>query len=128
MAYYLTMGTVGTVATNTYTALSTTADGGSTTNFSVPLDTSRVSRLGFNLTISGAQILNTGNCAFVKLSGAALVDGDQEFCLGGTTSDETGTSVTGELTNIPATWQPVNVRLKPGNTFSVSGSYNGTDS
>ena len=65
---------------------------------------------------------------FLKLSGAALIDGDQELVVAATMSDETGSSVTGEFSVVPALWQTCNIGVKPGNVLNLFGSYNGTDS
>ena len=72
--------------------------------------------------------IDTGNVVFLKLSGAGLVDGDQELVVGGGVADETSTSVTSDTAYLPATYQRCFIRVKPGNDVYCSASYNGTDS
>lgn len=128
MPYYVTVGAVGTAATNTAAALTTGPDGGTVAAVRIPSGVSRISMIGSAITISAAQILDTGNVMFVELSGAGLVDGTQQLVIGATKTDETGTSVTGEFTEIPALYQRTNIRVVPGNDITLSGFYNGTDS
>src|SRR5712692_220615 len=115
MAYYFTVGVEGTAATNTYTALNTGIDNATVTAVRVPSGTSAITMLGSAFTPTTTWTVNTGNVTFVKLSGAGLVDGDQEICIGGGLADETGASVTKEITYSPALYQRCNIRVKPGN-------------
>ena len=128
MAYYFTVGVEGTAATNTYTALNTGIDNATVTAVRIPSGTSAITMVGGAYSVSTTWTIDTGNVVFVKLSGAGLVDGDQELVIGGGVADETGTSVTSDTAYLPATYQRCNIRVKPGNDVYCSASYNGTDS
>ena len=128
MAYYITIGAVGTAATNTAAALTTGPDGATVSNVTIPQGVSRISMIGSSITVGGAQIADTGNVLSLQLNGNGLLDGTQELVVGATMSDETGTSVTGAMTAIPALYQRTNIFVIPGNTITLNGFYNGTDS
>src|SRR5438309_4150352 len=105
MAYYFTVGVEGTAATNTYTALNTGIDNSTVTAVRIPSGTSAITMLGGSFTALTTWTIDTGNCVFVKLSGAGLVDGDQELVLSGGIADETGTAVTSDTQFVPAAYQ-----------------------
>jgi len=128
MAYYFTVGVEGTAATNTYTAMNTGIDNATVTAIRIPSGTQAITMIGGAFVATTTWTVNTGNVIFIKLSGAGVVDGDQELVIGCGVADETGTSVTQDTAYVPATYQRCNIRVKPGNDVYVSASYNGTDS
>lgn len=115
-----------TQATNTFAAVQTLPDGGTLSSIKVPPDMKKISVLGSAVTHDGAATVDTGNNFVVQLSGTGLVDGIQEFLVGALASQETGTSVTGTLSALPASYRMVDVNLKPGEVV-VSAAYTGTD-
>lgn len=124
--YYVTVGDSMTQAANTFAAVQTLPDGGTLSSIKVPPDMKKISVLGVALTHDVAATIDTGNNFTVQLSGTGLVDGIQEFNVGALMSQETGTSVTGDLTAEPANYRAVDVNVKPGEIV-VSAAYDGTD-
>ena len=115
-----------TQAANTFAAVQTLPDGGTLSSIKVPPGMKKISILGVALSHDGAATIDTGNNFTLQLSGTGLVDGIQEFNVGALMSQETGTSVTGSLTQEPANYRKVDVAVKPGE-ITVSAAYDGTD-
>jgi len=124
--YYVTVGDSMTQAANAFVAVSTLPDGGTLSSIKVPPGMKKISVLGSALTHDGAATIDTGNNFTVQLSGTGLVDGIQEFNIGALASQETGTSVTGDLDHRPAIYRAVDVNVKPGEIV-VSAAFDGTD-
>ena len=124
--YYVTVGDAMTQAANTFAAVQTLPDGGTLSSIKVPPDMKKISVLGCAITHDGAATVDTGNNFTIQLAGTGLVDGIQEFNAGALMSQETGTSVTGDLTAEPATYRPIDVNVKPGE-ITVAAAFDGTD-
>ena len=124
--YYVTVADSMTQAANTFTAVQTLPDGATLNSIKVPPNMKKISVLGSALTHDGAATADTGNNFTVQLSGTGMVDGIQEFNVGALESQETGTSVTGFLSQAPAEYRGVDVNVKPGEIV-VSAAFDGTD-
>ena len=124
--YYVTVGDAMTQATNTFAAVQTLPDGGTLSSVKVPPNMKKITVLGSAITHDCAATIDTGNNFTVQFSGTGLVDGIQEFNVGALSSQETGTSVTGDLTIEPANYRAVDVNVKPGEIV-ISAAYDGTD-
>lgn len=124
--YYVTVGDSMTQATTTFAAVQTLPDGGTLSSIKVPPGMKKISVLGTSITHDGAATIDTGNAFIIQLSGTGMVDGIQELLVGGLMSQETGTSVTGAYTNLPAVYRNVDVNVKPGEVVLAAG-YTGAD-
>lgn len=124
--YYITVADSMTQATNTYAAVQTLPDGGTLSTVKVPPNTSKITILGIAKTIDGAWTIDTGNNFTLRFTGTGIVDGQHEINVGSLSTQETGTSVTGELTVMPAIYIPVDITVKAGE-ISISAAYDGTD-
>ena len=125
MTRYITVGDSMGQATVVYAAVVTLPDGTTVSDVPIQAGESVISVIGSALTIDGAWTVDTGNNYTLKLSGKALVDGDQELNVGASVSSEVGTSVTGALTLEPAFYQPTVIRVREGH-MNVSVAYDGT--
>lgn len=114
-------------AANTYASVQTKPDGGTLSTVPIPSDARRIVAIGAAVVIDGAHTADTGNNFTLKLSGTGMVDGEQELIVGSMASQETGTSVTGEITLMGAWYQPTDIRVKPGQDINVSAAFDGTD-
>ena len=124
--YYVTVGDAMTQAANTFAGVQTLPDGGTLSSIKVPPEMKKITTIGVAITHDGAATVDTGNNFTLQLSGTGMVDGIQEFNVGALQSQETGTSVTGDYTNEPATYRMVDINVKPGEIV-VSAAYDGTD-
>ena len=124
--YYVTVGDSMTQATTTFTAIQTLPDGGTLSSIKVPPGMTRISVLGTSVTHDGAATIDTGNAFILQFSGTGMVDGIQEIVVGGLMSQETGASVTGAYTNLPAVYRDIDIKLKPGEVV-IAGAYTGAD-
>ena len=124
--YYITVADSMAQSTTTFTALQTLPDGSTLSAIRVPPGMTKISIIGAAVVIDGAGTVDTGNNYTIQLSGTGLADGIQEIVVGGTASQETGTSVTGTMTLQPAFYRPVDIRLKEGDIV-ISGAFDGTD-
>lgn len=124
--YYVTVGDSMTQAANTFAAVQTLPDGGTLSSIKVPPGMNKISVFGVAVTHDGAATIDTGNNFTVQLSGTGMKDGIQELHAGALASQETGTSVTGDLTAEPAAYRNVEIGLKPGEIV-VAAAYDGTD-
>jgi len=124
--YYVTIGDAMTQAVNTFVAAQTLPDGSTLSSIKVPPDMKKISELGIALSHDVAAIIDTGCNFTLQLSGTGLVDGIQEFNLGALASQETGTSVTGDLTIEPALYRKIDINVKPGEIVAAI-AMDGTD-
>ena len=77
--------------------------------------------------VDAAHTVDVGNIFVLKLSGDAMVHGDQEIIIGGVSSQETATSVT-ELVGYKEPFVfPTNIWVKGGQTLDMNVAYFGTD-
>lgn len=125
--YYVTVGDLMDQATVVYGAVQTAPDGSTLSTIKVPPGMTKISTLGSAVSPNVISLIDTGNNITLKFTGTGLADGDQEIVIGGIANQETGTSVTGNLSYRPAHYTPVDIRLKPGE-LSLSAAYDGTDS
>lgn len=126
--YFVTVADSMDQAANAFSAMQTAPDGSTVNNIKVPQGVSRISIIGAAVTPDGAQTADTGNNFTLQLTGPALIDGTQEIPIGALMSQETGTSVTGDLTLRPAHYIPVDIAVKPGDIINAACAYDGTDS
>ena|SRR3990167_6805186 len=124
--YYVTVGDSMTQATTTFTAVQTAPDGTTLSSIRVPPGMTRISSIGAAVTHDVISVIDTGNNFVIQLSGTGLADGIQELLVGGLATQETGTSVSGNLTARPAFYRDVDIKLKAGDII-VSAAYSGTD-
>ncbi len=125
--YYVTIADSVTQATTAFAALQTAPDGSTIQNIKVPNGMTRISVLGVSLTPDVISIIDTGNSFTLQFSGAGMVDGIQELHAGSLCTQETGTSVTGDLVFANAHYRDVNIRVKGGDVITVAAAYSGTD-
>ena len=126
LARYVTVADSMAQVTNAFVAAQTLPDGSTQVGIKIQAGESMITMIGSGITIDGAWTIDTGNNFTIRFSGKASVDGEQEINIGALKCDETGTSVTGTLTALPATYQPVQIRVKEGD-LTVSFAYDGTD-
>ena len=124
--YYVTVGDAMTQAANTFVAVQTLPDGGTLSSIKVPPEMTKITEIGVAITHDVAATIDTGNNFTIQLSGTGMKDGIQELNAGALQSQETGTSVTGDYTNEPATYRKVDIDLKPGEVV-VAAAFDGTD-
>ena len=123
---YITVGNIMTQATTVFSSVTTGPDGGTVSSIKVPPGATRISVIGTAISHDVISVIDTGNNFTIQLSGTGMVDGIQEFNAGALATQETGTSVTGELTFCPARYRGVDVRVKQGE-INVAAAYDGTD-
>jgi hypothetical protein len=124
--YYVTVADSMTQAVNTYVALNTLPDGSTLSSIKVPPNSTKISVIGTAVTHDGAATVDTGNNFTLQFSGTGMVDGIQELYAGTLMSQETGASVTGTLTQQPAFYRPVDLKVKPGE-ITIAAAMDGTD-
>ncbi len=125
--YYVTLADSVTQATTAFAALQTSPDGSTIQNVKVPMGMSRISTIACVLSPDVISVIDTGNNFTLQFSGAGMVDGIQELNAGALCNQETGTSVTGDLTFATAHYRDVNIRVKAGDVITLAAAYSGTD-
>lgn len=125
MTRYVTVGDSMGQATVVYAAIVTLPDGTTVSDIPIQAGESVISIIGSAATVDGAWTADVGNNITLKLSGKAMVDGDQVLTVASLVSSEVGTSVTGALTLEPAFYQPVNIRVREGH-LNLSAAHDGT--
>ena len=123
--WYQTVGDSMAQATTTFAAVQTLPDGGTLSAITVPTGATKISVVGTAVTPDGAHTIDTGNNFTLQFSGTGMKDGVMELYAGTLASQETGTSVTGTLTQRPAFYRPVDINVQPGQV-NISGAYDGT--
>lgn len=125
--YYVTVADSMTQAVNTFTSLQTAPDGSTLNNIKVPQGVTKISVIGSSLTYDTAETVDTGNNFTLQISGPGMVDGVQELHLGTLASQETGTSVTGSASYLPAQYRDVDIKVKAGDVINLAAAMDGTD-
>ena len=127
MAWYFVRNDSMTQATATYAVVETGADGGTAGPIKVPVGASMIRSLRVSLNLN-AQPVVTGANYVVKLTGNALVQGEQEIVVGSTQYEEGGGTVTATAIEISnPVLIPVSIPLRAGNDITVNAAYVGTD-
>lgn len=114
-------------ATTTYAALSLNTANATVASPKVPAGYGHISWITAVFGIDAAVGLDLSNIGVLKLSGDAMVHGDQELIIGAIESQETGTSVTEVMYISHPLVLGTNIWVKPGETLDLSAAYYGTD-
>ena len=128
MAEYITRHLqAGTAATLTYADLTASTSGGTPGTVKVPTGANRITKIIATASAESTVVVDVGNVFVIKLSGKALMTGDQEIVVGSLLSQEDGTSVGITIDSRPATVIPVSIGVRGGSELMISGAYGGTD-
>ncbi len=125
--YFVTVADSMTQAATVFTALTTGPDGSTVNGVRVPQGVTKISTVGAAVSHDVISVIDTGNNFTLQLSGVGMIDGTQELAVGCLATQETGTSVTGNITYLPAFYRNVDIKVKGGEIINAAAAYDGTD-